>query len=57
MTVSTNTLSWLQIVASVFASNGGAPKFIGLAGSAAAGGLAVTTFEWHVSIYFNGVLA
>ena len=57
MTVATNIVLCLQIGASVFASNVGAPMFIGLAGSAAAGGIAVTTFEWHVSIYFSAVLA
>ena len=37
----------------MFASNVGAPMFVGLAGSAAAGGIAVTIFEWHVSIYVS----
>lgn len=33
--------------------------FVGLGGSAAAGGIAVTTFEWHVSqvYYYSGLLA
>ncbi|XP_067939038.1 sodium/mannose cotransporter SLC5A10-like [Watersipora subatra] len=40
-------MTWLPIGASVFASNIGVPMFVGLGGSAAAGGIAVTTFEWH----------
>lgn len=32
----------------MFASNIGAPMFIGISGTAAASGIAVTTFEWHV---------
>jgi hypothetical protein len=35
--------------ASIYASNIGAPMFIGLAGTAAASGFAVTIYEWHVS--------
>ena len=44
-------LYFSQIGASVFASNVGAPMFVGLSGTAAAGVIAVTTFEWHVSYY------
>ncbi|KAK3083218.1 hypothetical protein FSP39_017129 [Pinctada imbricata] len=33
--------------ASIYASNIGAPMFIGLAGTGAASGLAVTIYEWH----------
>ena len=38
-----------QIGASTYATNIGATMFIGLAGSAAATGIAVVMFEWHVS--------
>lgn len=38
----------LQIGASLFASSEGSGLFIGLAGTAAAGGIAVTGFEWNV---------
>lgn len=38
-----------QIGASIYASNIGAPMFIGLAGTAAANGFSVTIYEWHVS--------
>ena len=41
---------FLQIGASIYASNIGAPMFIGLAGTAAASGFSVTIYEWHVSI-------
>ncbi|KAL5019697.1 hypothetical protein ScPMuIL_002589 [Solemya velum] len=37
---------WLPIGASIYASNIGAPMFIGLAGTAAASGFAVTIYEW-----------
>ena len=40
------TIGWLAIGASLFASNISAEHFIGLAGSGAAGGLAVGQFEW-----------
>ncbi|CAC5400636.1 SLC5A9 [Mytilus coruscus] len=43
---STNTVG-----ASIYASNIGAPMFIGLAGTAAASGLAVTIYEW-IAVYF-----
>ncbi len=39
-------IGWLAIGASLFASNISAEHFIGLAGSGAAGGLAVGQFEW-----------
>lgn len=38
-----------QIGASIYASNIGAPMFIGLAGTASAMGFSVTIYEWHVS--------
>ena len=41
----------LQVGASIFASNVGAPMFIGLAGQAAASGFAVAVYEWHVRTY------
>lgn len=39
-------IGWMAIGASLFASNISAEHFIGLAGSGAAGGLAVGQFEW-----------
>ena len=42
-----------QIGASIYASNIGAPMFIGLAGTAAASGFSVTIYEWHVSLLFG----
>uniref|UniRef100_A0A8C1YX61 Sodium/mannose cotransporter SLC5A10 n=1 Tax=Cyprinus carpio TaxID=7962 RepID=A0A8C1YX61_CYPCA len=57
--VSRNTLSgyflagrdmaWWPIGASLFASSEGSGLFIGLAGTGAAGGIAVAGFEWNVS--------
>jgi hypothetical protein len=38
----------VQIGASTFSTNVGAPMFLGMAGSAAASGVAITMFEWHV---------
>ncbi|ESO96171.1 hypothetical protein LOTGIDRAFT_116012 [Lottia gigantea] len=38
---------WFIIGCSLFASNIGAPMFIGLAGAAAVNGYSVTIFEWH----------
>ena len=37
-----------QVGASTWATNIGAPMFVGIAGSAAASGIAVVMFEWHV---------
>ena len=39
---------FFKIGASIYASNIGAPMFIGLAGTAAASGFAVAIYEWHV---------
>ena len=39
----------VQIGASTFSTNVGAPMFLGMAGTAAANGLAIAMFEWHVS--------
>lgn len=39
----------LQVGASLFASNIGSGHFVGLAGTGAAGGIAVGGFEWNVS--------
>lgn len=39
----------LQIGASLFASNIGSGHFVGVAGTAAASGLAIGGFEWNVS--------
>nr|WLN44351.1 AAT11 [Sinonovacula rivularis] len=44
-------MHWIPIGASIYASNIGAPMFIGLAGTAAANGFSVTIYEWH-AIYF-----
>ncbi|KAK7097368.1 hypothetical protein V1264_004358 [Littorina saxatilis] len=40
-------MHWFPVGASIFASNVGAPMFIGLAGTAAASGFAVALYEWH----------
>ena len=47
-----NYLCIVKVGASIYASNIGAPMFIGLAGTAAASGLAVTIYEWIVSHLF-----
>lgn len=41
------SMHWFTVGASIFASNVGAPMFIGLAGTAAASGFAVAIYEWH----------
>ncbi|KYO19456.1 sodium/glucose cotransporter 2 isoform B [Alligator mississippiensis] len=41
-------MSWAPVGASLFASNIGSGHFVGLAGTAAANGLAVAGFEWNV---------
>ena len=43
-------LGWLAVGASLFASNIGSEHLIGLAGSGAAGGLAVGHFEWLATL-------
>eukprot|EP00079_Xenopus_tropicalis_P008393 XP_002931459.1 PREDICTED: sodium/glucose cotransporter 4 isoform X1 [Xenopus tropicalis] len=43
------SMTWWPIGASLMSSNVGSGLFIGLAGSAAAGGLAVGGFEWNAS--------
>ncbi len=40
---------FVQVGASLFASNVGSGHFIGLAGSGAAAGIASTAYEWNVS--------
>ncbi len=40
---------FIQVGASLFASNIGSGHFVGLAGTGAAGGIAVGGFEWNVS--------
>ncbi|XP_064616988.1 sodium/glucose cotransporter 4-like [Liolophura sinensis] len=40
-------MTWIPIGASIYASNIGAPLFIGLAGTAAASGIGGMIFEWH----------
>lgn len=42
---------FLQIGASLMSSNVGSSLFIGLAGEAAAGGIAVGGFEWNVRVF------
>lgn len=39
----------IQVGASLFASNIGSGHFVGLAGTGAASGIAVGSFEWNVS--------
>src|SRR3989442_10474700 len=39
-------VGWLAVAASLFASNIGSEHLVGLAGSGAAGGLAIGHFEW-----------
>ncbi|KAM9318631.1 sodium/glucose cotransporter 2 [Pholidichthys leucotaenia] len=41
------TMSWWPVGASLFASNIGSGHFVGLAGTGAAGGIAVGGFEWN----------
>ncbi|KAL8598723.1 hypothetical protein ACOMHN_033287 [Nucella lapillus] len=41
------SIHWFPVGASIFASNVGAPMFIGLAGQAAASGFSVAVYEWH----------
>uniref|UniRef100_A0A5F8HFI9 Sodium/glucose cotransporter 4-like n=1 Tax=Monodelphis domestica TaxID=13616 RepID=A0A5F8HFI9_MONDO len=43
------SMTWWPIGASLMSSNVGSGLFIGLAGTGAAGGLAVGGFEWNVS--------
>uniref|UniRef100_A0A8C3USS1 Uncharacterized protein n=1 Tax=Catharus ustulatus TaxID=91951 RepID=A0A8C3USS1_CATUS len=43
------SMSWAPVGASLFASNIGSGHFVGLAGTGAAGGIAVGGFEWSVS--------
>ncbi|XP_059158990.1 sodium/glucose cotransporter 4-like [Physella acuta] len=40
-------MHWFPVGASIFASNIGAPMFIGLAGTAAASGFSCAIYEWH----------
>lgn len=42
----------MQIGASLFASNIGSGHFVGIAGTAAAAGIAIGGFEWNVGIHF-----
>uniref|UniRef100_A0AAQ5Y516 Sodium/glucose cotransporter 1 n=1 Tax=Amphiprion ocellaris TaxID=80972 RepID=A0AAQ5Y516_AMPOC len=44
------SMVWWPIGASLFASNIGSGHFVGIAGTAAAGGIATGGFEWNVSI-------
>ncbi|XP_012941295.1 sodium/glucose cotransporter 4 [Aplysia californica] len=49
-------MHWFPVGASIFVSNVGAPKFIGLTGTAAASGFAVAIYEWH-AVYLLILLA
>ncbi|HKE90674.1 MAG TPA: hypothetical protein VKB45_10070, partial [Gemmatimonadales bacterium] len=44
--LASRNVGWLAVAASLFASNIGSEHLVGLAGSGAAGGLAVGHFEW-----------
>lgn len=46
-----------QVGASLFASNIGSGHFVGLAGTGAAGGIAVGGFEWNVSHTIHALVA
>ncbi|TTE66785.1 Sodium/nucleoside cotransporter [Bagarius yarrelli] len=46
-------MAWWPIGASLFASSEGSGLFIGLAGTGAAGGIAVAGFEWNVCLGWN----
>lgn len=43
------SMTFIPIAGSIFASNIGAPMFVGLAGSSAAYGFAPVMFEWHAT--------
>ncbi|XP_072911762.1 sodium/glucose cotransporter 1 [Hemitrygon akajei] len=45
------SMSWWPIGASLFASNIGSGHFVGLAGNAAAGGIATGGFEWNALVF------
>lgn len=45
-----DSLRFLQVGASLFASNVGSGHFMGLAGSAAASGIGPTAYEWNVKL-------
>uniref|UniRef100_H2YKJ9 Uncharacterized protein n=1 Tax=Ciona savignyi TaxID=51511 RepID=H2YKJ9_CIOSA len=49
-------ITWFPIGASIFSSNIGSGSFVGLAGSGAAGGIAVGAYEWNamLCLYFLG---
>uniref|UniRef100_A0A8C8VKJ5 Sodium/mannose cotransporter SLC5A10 n=1 Tax=Pelusios castaneus TaxID=367368 RepID=A0A8C8VKJ5_9SAUR len=49
------SMAWWPVGASLFASSEGSGLFIGLAGTGAAGGIAVAGFEWNVS-HFAGIV-
>lgn len=44
--------NFIQVGASLFASNIGSGHFVGLAGTGAASGIAVGGFEWNVRLMF-----
>jgi len=43
-----------QVGASLFSSNIGSEHFVGLAGTGAAAGIAMISYEWFVSISYTG---
>ena len=43
-------ITWFPVGASLFSSNIGSGHFVGLAGTGAAGGIAVGAFEWNVRL-------
>ena len=47
-----SAIIFTQVGASIYASNVGAPMFVGMAGTAAASGFAVTIYEWHVCYHY-----
>ncbi len=49
MNMNLGCVVFVQVGASLFASNVGSGHFIGLAGSGAAAGIASTAYEWNVS--------
>ena len=48
--LASRTMMFLPVAGSIFSSNIGAQHFIGLAGTAAANGIAVGVFEWSAMI-------
>lgn len=51
------SLVWWMVGGSLFASNIGGTQFIGVAGDAAATGIAVVSYEWQVGISTNSLIS